>query len=78
MIIGALAVLALGSWVLWDLKPWVKNPPAPKPASTLRILGRDDEATKKAEAELEGSASVRRPTPAPPSSGSASAATSGP
>lgn len=79
VVIGALVIFALGSWVLYDLKPWVKNVPAPRPTSTIRILGRDDEATKKAEAELDGPAPARRPSPsasAVPPSGSAAPATS--
>ena len=71
VVLAALAVFVVGSWVLWDMKPWIKEVPTPKPASTVKILGRDDAVTKKAEAELDNSASSR-----PASSASAAPAKS--
>jgi hypothetical protein len=58
----ALFVFLGGSWLLWDMKPWAaREAAAPLPTSTVKILGRDDAAAKKAEAELDGPASSSRP-----------------
>lgn len=45
-VIVAVVVVAIGSFVLIDMKPWsARKSEDPTPTSTLKILGRDDPAT---------------------------------
>jgi len=65
VVIAALLILAGGAWVLWDMR--AKPTPRPDPSARLKILGRDDEATRREEQDTN-----RRGAPAPSASSSAS------
>ncbi|MFO0612013.1 MAG: hypothetical protein U0414_05475 [Polyangiaceae bacterium] len=72
-IIVLLFVLGVGSFVLVDMKPWAaKKFQDPRPKPTLKILGRDDPATLKAQREEEEEERRLRRRPLPPASGTAS------
>lgn len=85
-VIVAAAVVAIGAYVLIDMKPWsARKFQDPAPKSTLKILGRDDPATlaaQQAEREEERRARQRprasasaaaSSLPAPPASQSSTA-----
>jgi hypothetical protein len=49
VVVAALIILGLGTWVLWDMR--AKPTPRPDPSERLKILGRDDEAARREDQE---------------------------
>jgi hypothetical protein len=51
VLLAAMAVLLVGAYVLWDMKPWTAKRGVSSPTNHLQVLGRDDPATLDRERE---------------------------